>query len=335
MGVHDWLGFLASQGVKFDFLIGKPYVGDYDADIGAVWQRVDTIVRRYADSVVAIEGTNEYDHPTISPNAIQPWDDSLREYMQEVGYVWRANGLGPDVPLLAPSFGTDAGPAALGDVGQYGCDRRNAHAYSGNKVYRAAWFDAEKEHLAPVVPTTAKTWVTEYGSTITQPPPTAWNAINERDQGVINVKQYLTLLDDPDFERAYVYSLFDSVGGIGMLRNDLSPRPAYTAFQRLLGLADTAPGGAAPPELQMNLTGAPADLKSEVFWRADGKYIVAFWREASLGVAPVTMSVQFPDKTSLVSYDLFTGAEECPKDDQEPGFNWTFVIGDDPIILKV
>ena len=69
----------------------------------------------------------------------------------------------------------------------------------------------------------------------------------------------------------------------GLLRNDLSPKPAFLALRNLLRAvdADSAPV-ASPGGLRLGFAGAPADLRRLLLRSADGSYALVLWREVSV-----------------------------------------------------
>jgi hypothetical protein len=91
-------------------------------------------------------------------------------------------------------------------------------------------------------------------------------------------------------DRTYIYQLADpwSSGSgfenrFGLLRSDLSPKPAFLALRNLLRAvdADSAPV-ATPGGLRLAVSGAPADLRQLLLRSADGTYSLVLWREVSV-----------------------------------------------------
>lgn len=333
MFVHDWLEHLASHGVKFDFLLGKPYplAQGYHRWFGHERDVVKVIAERYADVTVAIEAPNEYDlGPPINADQMQPWEQHLRAFVKSVAGYWQADGRVNHLPYLGPSLVYAPSAAKLGDVSAW-TDAKNSHAYSGNRVQTQAGIAAESAKHELVNPG-QDLWVTEYGA---RPgtPPGGWAIINERQQAVVLVKQYLTHLR-AGVKRSYIYLLFDQQEELGLLRSDMTPRPALLAFQRLLALCDESGQAGTPTPLTWTLEGAPADLKWIHARDRDGSALAILWRECPLGTPAKKVKLSFPGKTSKVSYDIIGGAAPCPASFSD-GAKFDVTVGDDPIVIKV
>jgi hypothetical protein len=120
--------------------------------------------------------------------------------------------------------------------------------------------------------------------------------------------------------RTYAYELLDEKPErrgrdpeqhFGLLRHDFSPKPAFTALKNLLALVGSARRHTRLRPLRLDVSG-PADLHHLVLRKADGKYLVALWRTASvwdirrkraLRVAPRRVSVTLPDARRVFAGD--------------------------------
>lgn len=254
-----------------------------------------TSIREYLDKIAqldsnlssAIEGTNEVDHFCTGgfPAAERDW---IQRLYQEV----RAH---PDplirsLPVLGPSF-AHGGAAQLGDMSPW-VDFGNTHPYAacGSPTpthVQQNGIDAYQP-VAPGKPVI----VTEVGFH------TAVNAAvgdgqppcDERTAGVYTLRTVLEHFK-LGIARSYLYEAVDlwpnparnqPESNFGLLRNDLTPKPAYTAVKNLL----TTVGAEAPPAvlrpLGMVVEQQPADLRTLVLARGDGTYVVALWRHASV-----------------------------------------------------
>ncbi len=345
---HSWLEEMSSKGIKHTFPVGRPYTasspirtpsGDYHPWWGTP-QGLVNAAKSYGSNCVAGEAPNEYDEPKVSYDIISPWNTTLKAWLARVGPLWDT-AFGSGTPYIGPSFGNvDEGtPSLLGNVTAY-TDRKNAHPYSGNKVYKTEWLDSQYATLEPVNPG-QKIWATEFGVTVNPTAPTGWNVATEADQAVLLVKQYLTMFAW-GIERAFVFNFYDpraSTQNFSLLLGDpvagFRERPAYKAFKKLFSLCDaTKPTSAAPAELRYTLTGLPTDAKTMVVWKANGDYLLFIWREAPLKTAPVNLTLTFPDRALKTSYDIVGTQNDCPKN--EPvGKSYPIVLGDHPLVYRV
>jgi len=74
-------------------------------------------------------------------------------------------------------------------------------------------------------------------------------------------------------------SLTDREQRFGLLRNDWSPKPAYTAMRNLLALASDPGPSFTRHVLAYGLAGAPSDLRQSLVQRRDGSYTLFLWRD--------------------------------------------------------
>ena len=97
----------------------------------------------------------------------------------------------------------------------------------------------------------------------------------------------------------------------GLLRHDFSPKPAFRALRNLLGLVGRTGARSHLRPLRLDVHG-PSDLHRLVLQKADGTYLVALWRTASvwdrdrgrtLRVAPRAVSVALPGAKRVSSAD--------------------------------
>jgi hypothetical protein len=128
-------------------------------------------------------------------------------------------------------------------------------------------------------------------------------------------------------QRMYSYELIDSFADpeltnpeahFGLLRHDLSPKPAYTAMKRLLALlADPGPAF-TPGALAVTATGFPADARYLLTEKRDGTFVLLVWRDVSiydpvaqqpLEVEPVHSTLTFETPRALTVHRPSTSAE--------------------------
>ena len=135
------------------------------------------------------------------------------------------------------------------------------------------------------------------------------------EQGIARTYAYELIDNRPD------PGLRDPVQHFGLLRNDFSPKPAFTALKNLLATVgrDDRAGRLRPLRLSVS---APADgVRRLVLQRADGTHVVALWRQASVwdrkrrrsvAVAPRTVRVGLPDAARVAVADPVAGSGTRP-----------------------
>lgn len=327
--LNDWLAAMAADGAKLNVLLGWWHPID-DANLQQNIDQVDEAARRFASSIVSFESVNEPDLQNIHP-------DTVRQYIQRTGHRIRSDRRLDGIPYLGPSL------TKTGTADQIGDQRPllaglNAHLYSGNKVQLGAWVDTygyqQENGYCPGAPL----YVTEFGVQYGTPENPYWNTITEREGAILLTKQTLTQLRK-GVKRQYIYDFYESGDQMGLVRADLTPRPAYTALKKLLAQCDTVAPSVAVPELQYTLRTAsgdplPADVQTLVLSKNDGTYMFAIWREAPLGVQNLPVKLAFPGKSSKVSYDLIDGAPDCPAT-FPTGYEFDLQLADNPLLMQV
>jgi len=249
--------------------------------------------------VSAIEGQNEGDSDWFraQPQARPDWATATVAYQRAIHGVLRAN-YGADVlPLVSPSV-IDWKPGdvrLIRDAAPY-CDAVAIHSYvqhgehpeTSDDYAAISWYlRAMRDAFKPGAPAMA----TETGYCTAIRPRSS--AVSEAAAGL-----YLPRLLLNNFasgvRRTFLYEFLnegpdpnDGEQNYGLLRADLTPKPAYTAISRLIAaLADRGPRF-TPGRLDVSLEGADPAVRSLLFGKRDGGFILALWL-AVPGWDPVT-----------------------------------------------
>ena len=246
----------------------------------------------YADgtsAVAAFEGPNEYD---VSHGSDPDWADTLRRYQRLLYNLLDAD---PDLhtrPVLAPSFAYHQSTTALASFPE-AFDALNMHPYPGGGPPEPALADNLASYRA-WAPGVADVVVTETGYHNALGDGTAAGGyigqpgVPEAVEARYLPRLFLEHLHR-GVSRTFVYELLDLFPNpagnhqehhFGLLRNDLTEKPAYHALQNLLALfADPGPAF-EPGPLAVAVEGGPADLRSLLFQKRDGTFLLALWRPA-------------------------------------------------------
>ncbi len=97
------------------------------------------------------------------------------------------------------------------------------------------------------------------------------------------IPRTLLLAFKDGFEKTFLYELIDEVSspGYGLLRSDLSPKPAFTAVQNLIAtLSDNGPGF-TPGSLPYTISGGDSNLNQLLLEKSDGSFWLVLWLEES------------------------------------------------------
>jgi hypothetical protein len=288
---YQRLNELAGMGVGATLIMGSPSVptGTLENLLG--------VVRTKLNRVDAVEGPNEY---YLSGKA--DWTSLARDYQQRLFEGINSNPSTASIPVLGPStIFWQAGE--LGDISQW-LDYGTIHPYPGpypSEEYLARHMDfaARSSASKPLMATE-----TGYHNAINHtgghvPVPEATSAV------------YLPRLFLDNFSRGvrrtFSYELVDSFPNaanddceshFGLLRNDLSEKPAFTSLKNLIGiLSDPGPAFQAN-DLDLTVGGERSNLRRVLLQKRDGTYYLALWRtsrvwnpDQRVEISPATSAV--------------------------------------------
>ncbi len=225
----------------------------------------------------ALEGPNELDR--MGP---PDWRRRLVPYMRGLrDSITRSRR---PVTLLGPSF-VDSSFYSLISTRTY--DVASLHIYPGGEPPERALADQidQGQVAAPNRPVD----VTETGYHNALAATTGQPAVSEAAAAVYLPRALLSAFRD-GARRTFIYELLDEKPDPGLLdpekhfglvRQDLSPKPAFFAVRNLLTAVRQSPGPAAtPPPTPSISTRGPVDRLA--LSRADGSVVVALWRAASV-----------------------------------------------------
>ena len=296
---------VADRGIRFNLIMGRPTSPESAADY----------VRTVADllppgSVESIEGTNEWD---LSGRV--EWVLEMQQRQRELYTAAKANPRTADLPVLAPALAYRWNYLAAGDLSQY-ADEANGHMYPGgyppgNEVTRITTAIRGSIATKPLV-------VTEAGYH------NAVNTSNGHLPGPEDVAAaYLPRLLFEHYlrgaKRVYSYELideFDDPGRtdpeahFGLLRRDLTPKPAYTAMKTVLGLVDDPGAPFTPGSLPVRVDGFGGDARYVLTQKRDGRFVLFMWRDTAvydpvtqqrLDVTPMPVTVRFATSKSVTT----------------------------------
>jgi hypothetical protein len=192
-----------------------------------------------------------------------------------------------DLPLLAPALAFRWNYETAGDLSQ-DADEANGHMYPGGypPLTEVARTTAAIRQSIPTKPLV----ITEAGY---------HNALNTTNghlpvpEDVAGVYMPRLLLEHfmRGVKRVYTYELIDEFADpqltnpeahFGMLRLDLSPKPAYTAMQTLLSLLSDPGVPLKPGTLSFEVDDLPADGRQLLTQKRNGQFVLLLWRDVSV-----------------------------------------------------
>jgi hypothetical protein len=326
-----------AAGIRFNLLVGRTC--SYD---GALKPCLDAIATRLPPgSVASLEWPNEHD---LFGGAT--WREDLVDWGRRLHAGARADPALRAIRIIGPSLVHKQSPLVLGDQSAF-LDAGNLHPYTGAKSPSPEHIAQERARMRPV--SGAKPLVaTEAGfhtspAAVNQDQPAA----DEPTAAVYTLRTVLEHFAD-GIDRTYLYELLDqrddplySKANFGLLHTDLSPKPAFTALKRLLGMIGAgAPAGRAP--LAFGLGEAPGDLRSLVLQQESGRHALLLWRTASvwdrdakrpLTVAPARVGVALPGAGGAAVGNPLRGPGLLPVPVQ--GGRIALDVGADPLVVIV
>jgi len=299
----------AAHGMRFDFIVGKP-----GNPAGTIDQLLAVAGGRLRHATEALEQPNEVDHFS----GTRGWVGRLTRYSRELYRKVKHNPSLRRLPVIGPAFGTMQGASRVGDQRAY-LDVGNIHPYTYGLSPDPRRVRAELAR-GSTVSGRKPVWATEAGyHNAMRGPADQQPGVSEAVAAVYLTRTFLQHFE-AGIRRTYAYELLDEKPDragrdpeqhFGLLRRDFSPKPAYTALKNLLTLV--GPAGRRTPlrPLRLGVRG-PNDLHRLVLRKANGNYLVALWRTASMWdikrkravrVAPRKVTLTLPDATRVAAGD--------------------------------
>lgn len=285
----EWLARLRELGtrhVRDGLVFGGPQYEERIRRLAAAGQRMSLIVDEeqgtpaasvdlaagpLREAVETLEGPNEPDDPS------KAWEPVLRRFLPDLRRAVDSR-FGDSVPLLGPSFVQASSRATMEDMADQ-WDYENIHPYPGGgpPVPPDRGSGGERPVMA-----TETGYHNAVQATEGQPP------VSEEVAG-----QYVPRLYAEYFEsgvtRSFLYELIDEKPDpgltaaeqhFGLLRNDLTPKPAFHALRNLLTRVSLSPGEG--PSRDVETPGADSSLGRLLLERKDGSRILLLWRRVPL-----------------------------------------------------
>lgn len=233
--------------------------------------------------VDAIEDPNEYDQAGGAH-----WAQILLPFLP---VIWQTSQL-QAVAVIGPSLTQVNSYSELGDVSPY-MTYANLHAYwGGRNPETGGWGgpDAQMNYYGSLpydfdqldIDSPGRAvFMTETGYVASNTP--KQNVIPEWVEAVYEPRLLLHAWNE-GILRTYIYELMDdpsSTPGFGLLRSDLSPRPAFTAVATLMGLLADKQTSFSPSWLTYSLSTA-TNIESTLLQKQDGSFWLALWNPGSI-----------------------------------------------------
>jgi len=293
------------------------------------------------DGLEALEGPNEY-----STSGDPEWKPHLVAYQEALYAKAKASPALAALPVIGPSI-VHNDQAALGDVST-SLDLGNIHSYpQGNPPDKLGSFIAKAElnsGAKPIVATetgydTMEGWKGENpavseGAMATYVPRLFLEYFR---WGIARTFSYELLDEFPDPQ------LEDKEAHFGLLRNDLSPKPAFDALRNTIRILEDPGPTFAPGSLDYGLAEAgvafpgpeSSGLHKVLLQKRDGSFYLALWRLQSVWDPASGTALPAPAEPVEVSVapGLESAAEFLPNSSVQPV--WSVTRPSQPLSIPV
>lgn len=293
---YQHLRELAGAGVRSTLILGDPDQGPENLE-----ELLATLRTDLQGTVAAVEGPNEFDSWGGAD-----WQPRLAEYQRRLYAAVKGDPALASLPVLGPSIVQRRNQAALGDISGT-LDYGNFHPYPdgfspeegiGDNIERAVGNSGSKPLVA-----------TETGYHTTEGWSGEHNAVSEQAMATYIPRLYLEYFRR-GVARTFSYELLDEKPGdddrennFGLLRNDLSEKPAYTALRNLIAILEDGGPAFTPGAVSYSLGGEAADVQSLLLQKSDGSFYLALWRAADVWDPDAQASLEVPAARVTLDFD--------------------------------
>jgi hypothetical protein len=320
-GYYAWMpssDFIAEHQALADAGIGTDYVVPMDS------ATTPETIEKFAPEVrdmEQLEAPNECDVPgNCGPNG-------LAGIYNMLGFLPTIDDAGANlgIPIVGPSFTQQSSFVSAGNVSGRIADN-NLHVYfggrnpgsdgwggldlEGNSYGSLAWWLDQAHVDAPGMPVE----ITETGYMAYPTTRTPFTLPESVEASY--TPRTLLLAFQKGIKRTYLYELLDEVSspGYGILRSDLTPKPAFRAVESLISnLQDKGPSF-SPGMLAFSIKGGGRSLNHVLLQKRDGSFWLVLWLEeasfdpetaAPIEVTPqeITLTLAAPDARQVLRWD--------------------------------
>jgi len=307
-----WRELASATGAKFTVIVSpRRTATGPGSDYGDVSHVRDLRDRIGVDNIDAWEGLNEHDISGRSTFAQE--DRQLQRALYSL--VKGDPQMSSKHRVLGPSMAFASAAAQVGDLSAW-MDAGTIHPYDGGKVPGSNFAD----HASGVraIAGTRPLVATEMGYHTSPVSTNPWHwAVSEGVQAKYILREFLELFN-AGVQRTFAYELIDEGTDpaemefhFGLLRNDGSRKPSFTALRNLIALlGDRSAPVFATHALRVSLSGDTASVHRLLVEKADGRRYLLLWQNtrsydevtrSDLSAAARTVDVDFPSAFSRIT----------------------------------
>jgi hypothetical protein len=262
-----------------------------------------------------------------------------------------------NVPLMGPSYvlpssypqsGNLASLMSLNSLHLYfggrnpGSSGWGAYDAEGNSFGSFAYWLNQSNIDAPgIVPVNTETGYLSFPSTSTP------YTVPENVAATYDLRTLLLAFMN-GYQETFFYQLLDdpsSPAGYGLLNNDLTPKPPFTAISNFLSLLSDPGGSFSPATLSYQLAGGDSNLDHLLLQKSDGSFWLVLWLEEpgwnpattqTIAVTPENIGIQLPPGYTTTTDYQFNGTGNYVAFNQPMSGGWAGLTVTDQIsIVKI
>lgn len=276
LGVRFYRGYYANSFKNY----GLKGIGWVDTrnngvlDVNGIKNSLDRY-RGYENELIAIEGPNEYD----LTNDRNKWN-TLKTYSVELARQVRARPSLRSLPILGASMASPFDTYKHLVSVQRSIDLANIHPYSGNLKPESFWDEHPPNgrfvdvwiREAKNTSSSRRVWASEVG----------WNGTSELVQAKYSTRTYAWFFKR-GVEKTMFFQMVDGGDGAkwGILRQDLSEKPVYSAIRNFISIIDDRNATFTPSTLNYRLIGNTADIETLLLQKGNGTFDLLVWQAKS------------------------------------------------------
>jgi hypothetical protein len=306
---------LASMGIKCTYVIPYQSLSSHAQTVQMVGQ-ITSFSHEVGD-MEAVEPPNECD---VSGECNGYGTPAIKNEIGFLGVVFDS-GFSLNVPYLGPSFVLPQSYPTAGNLSSQ-MTINNLHVYFGGRnPGSTGWGDFDPQgnsygsfnywlDQAAIDGPGRSSEITETGY-LTYPSTSTPYTVPESVEASYTPRTLL-LAYEHGFKRTFLYELLDEVSspGYGLLRADMSPRPAFTAVQNLISILSDTTTVFTPKPLSYAITGGDSTLNQVLLEKRDGSYWLVLWLEKSSWNADTATPIAVAPEQATLTLNSTYSAEQ-------------------------
>ncbi|UYZ62146.1 RICIN domain-containing protein [Hymenobacter weizhouensis] len=319
----------ATYGIRTNVLLGRRYAGNWPQplDLGQIGTELSDVKGGITTAAIAsLEAPNEYDisHGSGESN----WVTKIQNYTKDTYTTAKADAVLRDLPLIGPSLTSEGAFNSVGNLETW-IDYANIHPYQSDRwPGTGGWGDKGYGSLdwnltylvGKQMPGAKRVQATEcgYHNDVGE------EGLSEEAEGKYTARMYAEFFRR-GIARSYKYELLnqgtdgDKEKAFGLLRKDLTPKPAFRAVKNLIAVLSDKGAAFTPASLNYTLSGSTSNVRQMLFQKRNGDFYLMLWLEvpswdvnANVNLYPAAQAVTLTVPSSITAatkYELNNNAD--------------------------